>query len=133
MAPLYLLSSWGLITPLLHLSWRAFIPGMHKQLPPASKIAGDDMVSACLHGSVHSTHHHGIKCFLPPSFFNHLTPGPQGTHLTFYWAVKPASPCCLGCHLVLRNSPAFPCTGFTCMVWYVSAMGSSPMGPQLRG
>lgn len=116
MASLYLLSSWGLTTPLLDLSWRAFIPGVHKQLPPASKIAGGNVVSACLRGSVHSTHHHGIKCFLPPSFFNCLAPGPRGTHLAFLWAVQPAPPCCLGCFTVPRNSPAFLCTGFMCVV-----------------
>ena len=129
---LYLLSSWGLITPLLDPSRRAFILGMHKQLPPASKIAGGNVVSACLRGSVHSTHHHGTKCFLPPSFFNSLALGPWGTHLTFSWPAQPAPPCCLGCHLVPRNS-AFLCTGFMCMVLHVSAMWSSPLGPQLRG
>lgn len=133
MASLYLLSSWGLITPLLDPTRRAFIPGMHKQLPPASKIAGGNVVSACLRGSVHSTHHHGIKHFLPPSFFNCLMLGPRGTHLTTFWAVQPASPGCLSCHLVPRNVPAALCTGFMCVVWHVSAMCWSPMGPQLRG
>lgn len=129
MASRYLLSSWGLITPLLDPSWRAFIPGMHKQLPPASKIAGGNVVPACLRGSVHSTHHHGIKCFLPPSSFSCLPAGPPGTRLTFLWAVQPASPCCLGCYTLPGDSPAFLCTGFMCVVWHVAAMRSSESRP----
>lgn len=42
------LSSWGLITSLLGPSWRAFILGVHEQLPPASKIAGGNVGFACV-------------------------------------------------------------------------------------
>lgn len=64
----YLLSSWGLIIPFLDPSWRVFIPGMHKQLPPASKIAGVNVVSPACVGLCTSpiTMASSVSCLFPP-------------------------------------------------------------------
>lgn len=107
----YLLSSWGLIILLLDPSRRPFILGMHKQLPPASKIAGVSVVSPACVGLCASpiTMASSVSCLFP--LLSALL-WAYRAHFTFLWALQPASPCCFGCHTV----PAFLCTGFGCLI-----------------
>lgn len=90
---------------------------MHKQLPPASKIAGGKVVPACVGlCTLPIAMASSASCLLPPltaSLWAHgvLTP------LTFLWAVQAATSCCLGCSFVPRNCPAVLCTGLMCKCW----------------
>lgn len=129
LASLYLLSSWGLIMPLLNPSWRAFILGMHKQLPPASKIAGVNVVSPACVGLCTSpiTMASSVSCLLPllgASLRAHRAPSSPSSELfnlrlPVTWAVTQSPGILL-----------FPFAQGLCASSGVSAMCSSPMDPQ---